>query len=114
MSASRREVLFLISGFVSSAVELKGLPNQDNSIPSTTYPFSELPIRIANGAAIRPVLKGKLAHSRVVEVHETTLPAGPGYRTPHITTCTAKCGSFGKVRYSSRSMAQVMLWGRAR
>ena len=76
MSATRREVLFLISGFVSSAVELEGLPNQDNSIPSTTYPFSELPIRIVNGAAIRPVLKGKLATAESLEVHETTLSPG--------------------------------------
>jgi hypothetical protein len=66
MSATRREVLFLLSGLVSSAVELEGLPsqglsNQDNSLPSTTYPFSDLPMRVVNGAEIRPVLKGKLA-----------------------------------------------------
>jgi mannose-6-phosphate isomerase-like protein (cupin superfamily) len=76
MSATRREVLFLLSGLVSSAVELEGLPNQDNSLPSTTYPFSELPVRIADGVAIRPVLKGKLATSESLEVHETTLPPG--------------------------------------
>ena len=76
MLATRREVFFLLSGFVSSAVELEGLPNQDNSIPSTTYAFSELPMKIVNGAAIRPVLKGKLATAESLEVHETTLPPG--------------------------------------
>ena len=76
MSATRREALFLFSGLISSAVALEGLPNQNNSLPSATYTFSELPVRIADGVAIRPVLKGKLATSESLEVHETTLPPG--------------------------------------
>ena len=86
MSTTRREVLFLLSGLVSSAVALEGLPsqalsnqglsNQDNSLPSATYPFSELPVSKSNGAEIRPVLKGKLATTESLEVHETTLPPG--------------------------------------
>jgi mannose-6-phosphate isomerase-like protein (cupin superfamily) len=81
MSTTRRKLLFLLSGFVASAVELEGLPNQglpnqDNSLPSATYPFSELPMSNANGAEIRPVLKGKLATTESLEVHETTLPPG--------------------------------------
>jgi mannose-6-phosphate isomerase-like protein (cupin superfamily) len=83
MSPSRREVLFLLSGFVSSAVDLEGLPNQENPLPSDTYPFSELPMRTINGAAIRPVLKGKLATAESLEVHETTLPAGAMPHPPH-------------------------------
>ena len=76
MSATRREVFFLLTGLVSSAVELEGLSSPDNSLPSTTYPFSELPIRTADGAEIRPILKGKLATAESLEVHETTLPPG--------------------------------------
>ena len=76
MSATRREALFLISGFVSSAVALEGLSNSDNFLPSSTYPFTELPTTTANGAAFRPVLKGKLATGESLEVHETTLPPG--------------------------------------
>ena len=76
MSATRRQALFLISGFVSSAVALEGLSNSDNSIPSSTYPFSELPTTNANVAAFRPVLKGKLPTGESLEVHETTLPPG--------------------------------------
>jgi len=94
MSSTRREVLFLLSGLVSSAVQLEGLPSQglpsqgssnhDNSLPSATYPFSELPVSIADGgAAIRPVLKGKLATSESLEVHETTLPPGEMPHAPH-------------------------------
>jgi mannose-6-phosphate isomerase-like protein (cupin superfamily) len=91
MSATRRELLFLLSGFVSCAVELEGLPNhvlapadKDNSLPSTTYPFSDLPMKMVNGAAIRPVLKGKLATAESLEVHETTLPpAGMPHAAHH-------------------------------
>ena len=83
MSATRREALFLLSGLVSSAVELGALPNQDNSLPSTTYPFSELTRRAVNGVEIRPVLKGKLATGEPLEVHETTLPPGGMPHAPH-------------------------------
>jgi mannose-6-phosphate isomerase-like protein (cupin superfamily) len=83
MSATRREVLFLLSGLVSSAVELEALPSQENSLPSTTYPFSELPVKTANGAEIRPVLKGKLATGEPLEVHETTLPPRGMPHAPH-------------------------------
>jgi mannose-6-phosphate isomerase-like protein (cupin superfamily) len=83
MLPSRREVLYLLSGLVSSAVELEGLPTQDNSLPSTTYSFSELPMRTVSDAEIRPVLKGKLATAESLEVHETTLPPGTMPHAPH-------------------------------
>jgi mannose-6-phosphate isomerase-like protein (cupin superfamily) len=90
MSATRREALLLLSAFVSSAVELKAVTNQasapagkDNSLPSATYPFSELPMSSTNGAEFRPVLKGRLATSESLEVHETTLPAGAMPHPPH-------------------------------
>ena len=83
MSATRREMLFLLSGLVSSAVELEGLPSQGNPLPSTTYPFSELPMKTVNGAEIRPVLKGKLATGEALEVHETRLPPGGMPHAPH-------------------------------
>jgi mannose-6-phosphate isomerase-like protein (cupin superfamily) len=84
--STRRELFFLLSGLVSTAVALEGLPiqgssnqglpKQDNSLPSATYPFSELPVTSENGAEFRPILKGKLATSESLEVHETTLPPG--------------------------------------
>ncbi len=83
MLPTRREVLYLLSGLVSSAVELEGLPTQDNSLPSTTYSFSELPMRTVSDAEIRPVLKGKLATAESLEVHETTLPPGTMPHAPH-------------------------------
>jgi mannose-6-phosphate isomerase-like protein (cupin superfamily) len=83
MSATRREMLFLLSGLVSSAVELDGLPSQGNSLPSATYAFSQLPAKTANGAEIRPVLRGKLATGEALGVHETTLPPGGMPHAPH-------------------------------
>lgn len=90
MPPTRREALLLLSGFVSSATALQALTNQalapagkDNSLPSATYPFSELPMSASNGAEFRPVLKGKLATSESLEVHETTLPPGAMPHPPH-------------------------------
>jgi mannose-6-phosphate isomerase-like protein (cupin superfamily) len=93
MSTTRRELLFLLSGLVASAVELKALPHQslpnqnlsnpDDSLPSATFPFGELPMTSENGAEFRPILKGKLATSESLEVHETTLPAGAMPHAPH-------------------------------
>ena len=83
MSATRREMLFLLSGLASSAVALEALPSQDSSLLSTTYPFSELPMKNTNGAEIRAVLKGKLATGETLEVHETTLPPGAMPHAPH-------------------------------
>ncbi len=83
MLPTRREVLVLLSGLVSSPVDLMALPNQEKSLPSATYPFSELPMRTVDGATIRPVLKGKLATAESLEVHETTLPPGAMPHAPH-------------------------------
>jgi hypothetical protein len=107
MSTTRREVLFLLSGLVSSAVALEGLPSQDNSLPSATYAFSELPLNNASGPEIRPVLKGKLATAESLEVHETTLPPG-GMPHPAHHHVHSEMWLFGKVQYNSRSMASVM------
>jgi mannose-6-phosphate isomerase-like protein (cupin superfamily) len=86
--STRREVLFLLPGLVSSAVALEALPSQgtssqDNSLPSAAYSFGELPVSKSNGAEFRPVLKGKLATGESLEVHETTLAPGGMPHPPH-------------------------------
>jgi mannose-6-phosphate isomerase-like protein (cupin superfamily) len=98
VSTTRREMFLLISGLVASTVDLEAisnqslsnqslsnqsLPKQENSLPSATYPFSELPMTSENGAEFRPILKGKLATSESLEVHETTLPPGAMPHAPH-------------------------------
>jgi mannose-6-phosphate isomerase-like protein (cupin superfamily) len=47
------------------------------------YLFEKLPIRTPNNAEIRDVLKGKLATSESLEVHETTLQPGGVPHPPH-------------------------------
>ncbi len=95
MPSTRREALFLLSGFVSSVSAFQTLTTHasatqasapaahDNSLPSATYPFIALPIANSNGAEFRPILKGKLATGESLEVHETTLPPGSAPHPPH-------------------------------
>jgi mannose-6-phosphate isomerase-like protein (cupin superfamily) len=52
-------------------------------LPSAMYPFDQLPMRMANNAEIRHVLKGELATGESLEVHETTLPPGGAPHAAH-------------------------------
>ena len=58
-------------------------PAGQSSLPSTMYPFDNLPVRMANNAQFRDVLKGRLATGESLEVHETTLPPGGASHPPH-------------------------------
>jgi mannose-6-phosphate isomerase-like protein (cupin superfamily) len=47
------------------------------------FPFEKLPMHVSNNAEFRPVLKGQLAASESLEVHETTLQPGGAPHPPH-------------------------------
>ena len=85
MPVTRRELCSMLPAVLIPAnLPSEVLTAQDNSLPSTMYPFEKLPVRTPNGAQIRNVLKGKLATGESLEVHETTLlPGGMPHPAHH-------------------------------
>lgn len=87
MSLSRREMCWFFPAALLPALIAEKQGEQQPSLPSTMYPFNQLPVHMSDTAAIRSVLKGKLATGESLEVHETTLPPGgaphPPHRHPH-------------------------------
>jgi quercetin dioxygenase-like cupin family protein len=84
MFMTRRELCRMFpAAFVLPPFRPDAAPAQDGSLPSATFPFDNLPVRVANDAEIRHVLRGKLATGESLEVHETTLPSGGAPHPPH-------------------------------
>ena len=69
----------LLPAFLS----VEGPSTPQTSLPSAIFPFDNLPVRTANNAQFREVLKGRLATGESLEVHETTLPPGGAPHPPH-------------------------------
>jgi mannose-6-phosphate isomerase-like protein (cupin superfamily) len=82
MSITRRElfrglpILGLPALMLPPVARLEAASQQDNSLPSAGFAFDKLPVHSSNNDQFRPVMKGSLATGELIEVHETTLPAG--------------------------------------
>ena len=83
MSLSRREMCWFFPAALLPVLIADNQAEQQASLRSTMYPFKQLSVHISATAAIRAVLKGKLATGESLEVHETTLPSGGAPHAPH-------------------------------
>ena len=83
MSLTRREMCLLFPSAVLAAQLAESQPEQTGALPSAMFPYDKLSPHTSDTAAIRAVLKGKLATGESVEVHETTLPPGGAPHPPH-------------------------------
>lgn len=82
MAITRREAC----SFIPALVVGSGIPEfitQDDSLPSATFNFDEMPAQNSDHAQIRKILKGKLATGERIEAHETTLPPNGYPHPPH-------------------------------
>jgi mannose-6-phosphate isomerase-like protein (cupin superfamily) len=84
MSMTRREVCSMLPALLLPAMHASGASaEQDTAMPSAMYPFEKLAVRTEGSAEYRNVLRGKLATSESLEVHETTLLPGAAPHPPH-------------------------------
>ena len=83
MALTRREAWSFVPLLVASGAGIPAFAVQDDSLPSGTFPFENMPVQNSERAQIRSIIKGKLATGEHIEVHETTLPANGSPHPPH-------------------------------
>jgi mannose-6-phosphate isomerase-like protein (cupin superfamily) len=81
---TRRDLcLMLPATLLPAALHPESITAQESALSSAMFPFEKLPMHVSNNAEFRPVLKGQLATSESLEVHETTLQPGGAPHPPH-------------------------------
>ena len=83
MALNRREAFGLISVFLTVGTGIPGFAIQDDSLPSATFAFENMPMEKSDRAEFRAIVKGKLATGEHIEVHETTLHPSGYPHPPH-------------------------------
>jgi mannose-6-phosphate isomerase-like protein (cupin superfamily) len=83
MTITRRDICLLLPGLFSAGAAIDAIAGEGTSLPSADYPFDKLPVQTEDHVETRHVLQGKLATGEVLEVHETTLPAGGAPHAAH-------------------------------
>lgn len=83
MAITRRGLCGLISALLPAAAGMRAFGTADQSLPSATFSFEKMPVVTLDHAEMRRIMKGTLATSEHVEVHETTLPPNGYPHAPH-------------------------------
>ncbi|HTS08763.1 MAG TPA: cupin domain-containing protein [Candidatus Eisenbacteria bacterium] len=81
MTFTRREACLIPALVAASGIRV--FAAQDDSLPSATFSFDEMPVQNSDHAQIRNIIKGKLATGEHIEAHETTLPPNGYPHPPH-------------------------------
>lgn len=83
--STRRELCVALAALASVGLPAGALEADEPKLNhSAIFPYTELPVQTSsNGGAMRAVVHGKLATGELIEVHETTLPAGQMPHPPH-------------------------------
>src|SRR5260370_20996169 len=84
MPLTRRELCSVFPvALLPALLSVEDPSSRQSSLPSAMYPFDNLPVRSANNAQFRHVLKGRIATGESLEVHETTFPPRGAPHPPH-------------------------------
>jgi mannose-6-phosphate isomerase-like protein (cupin superfamily) len=83
MSFTRRKACSLIPALMVAGTGISSVADQDDSLPSATFPFEDMPVQNSDHAQIRKIIKGKLATGEHIETHQTTLPPNGSPHPPH-------------------------------
>jgi mannose-6-phosphate isomerase-like protein (cupin superfamily) len=82
MDMTRRSLCSLLPALLRLAA-VPAVADQEGPLPSATFEFDKLPVEERDHAAVRHIMKGKLATGEAVEVHETILPPNGYPHAPH-------------------------------